>query len=50
MMYANSVHLLDYVNILGRGKIKTVQTNISKIYNYCKAEDYHQKYIEKNKA
>ena len=30
MMYANSVHLLDYVNILGRGKIKTVQTNISK--------------------
>lgn len=30
MMYANSVHLLDYINILGRGKIKTVQTNISK--------------------
>ncbi len=28
------------------GKIKT---NISKIKNYCKAEQYHQKYIEKNK-
>ena len=28
------------------GKIKT---NISKISNYCKAEKYHQKYIEKNK-
>ena len=28
------------------GKIKT---NISKIKNYCKAEEYHQKYIEKNK-
>ena len=26
------------------GKIKT---NISKIINYCKAEEYHQKYIEK---
>ena len=26
-----------------------VQTNISKSINYCKAEDYHQKYIEKNK-
>ena len=25
-----------------------VQTNISKINNYCKAEEYHQKYIEKN--
>ena len=28
------------------GKIKT---NISKISNYCKAEKYHQKYIEKNR-
>ena len=26
-----------------------IQTNISKISNYCKAEEYHQKYIEKNK-
>ncbi len=25
-----------------------IQTAISKIKNYCKAEDYHQKYIEKN--
>ena len=29
-----------------KGKI---QTNISKVKNYCKAEDYHQKYIEKNR-
>ncbi len=28
------------------GKIKT---KISKIKNYCKAEDYHQRYIEKNR-
>ena len=26
-----------------------VQTNISKFKNYCKAESYHQKYIEKNR-
>ena len=26
-----------------------VQTNISKVKNYCKAEEYHQKYIEKNR-
>ena len=26
-----------------------IQTNISKIKNYCRAEEYHQKYIEKNR-
>ena len=26
-----------------------IQTKISKIHNYCKAEQYHQRYIEKNK-
>ena len=26
-----------------------IQTKISKIQNYCKAEQYHQRYIEKNK-
>ena len=26
-----------------------IETNISKIYNYCKAEEYHQKYIEKKR-
>ena len=26
-----------------------IQTNISAIKNYCKAEEYHQKYIEKNR-
>ena len=26
-----------------------IQTNISKFDNYCKAEDYHQRYIEKNR-
>ena len=25
-----------------------IVTNISPIKNYCKAEEYHQKYIEKN--
>ena len=36
--------VLDKTNKLLGGKI---QTNISKIVNYCKAEEYHQKYIEK---
>ena len=27
---------------------KKIVTKISKINNYCKAEEYHQKYIEKN--
>ena len=26
-----------------------IQTNISKIKNYCKAEEYHQKFIEKKR-
>ena len=26
---------------------KRIETNISKIKNYCKAEEYHQKFIEK---
>ncbi len=26
-----------------------IQTNISKIKNYCKAEEYHQRYIEKKR-
>ena len=38
--------ILNQFNEKLNGKI---QTNISKIKNYCKAEEYHQKYIEKNK-
>ena len=30
MMYANSVHLIDYVNILSRGKIKSIDTKMEK--------------------
>ena len=35
--------LLNELNSEYKGKIVT---NISKIKNYCKAEDYHQKYLE----
>ena len=35
----------DKINEKLNGKVKTI---ISEIKNYCKAEDYHQKYIEKN--
>ena len=41
-----SFKILNEFNEKLNGKI---QTNISKIKNYCKAEKYHQKYIEKNK-
>ena len=36
--------ILKIVNKQFNGKI---ETNISKINNYCKAEEYHQKFIEK---
>jgi len=36
-------------NSLNESINKKIETNISKIYNYCRAEEYHQKYIEKNK-
>ena len=39
-----ALEVLNEYNEKFNGK---VQTNISKIVNYCKAEDYHQKYIEK---
>ena len=42
----DNVKILDEFNKKLDGKI---QTNISKIKNYCKAEEYHQKYIEKNR-
>ena len=38
--------VLDEFNKKLDGKI---QTNISEVKNYCKAEEYHQKYIEKNR-
>jgi len=38
--------LLSHTNKMFNGKIVT---NISKINNYCKAEEYHQKYIEKTR-
>ena len=37
--------VLDQVNKKLDGK---VVTKISRIHNYCRAEEYHQKYLEKN--
>ena len=42
----DALEILNEYNKKFYGKI---QTNISKIKNYCKAESYHQKYIEKNR-
>ena len=38
--------ILENFNKELNGKI---QTNISQLKNYCKAEEYHQKYLEKNR-
>ena len=40
---------LEVLNEFNKKLDGKVQTNISKIKNYCKAEDYHQKYIERNR-
>ena len=41
-----ATEILNDFNKILQGKI---QTNISKIKNYCRAEEYHQKNIEKNR-
>ena len=43
---AEAKEILEIFNKELNGKI---QTNISEIKNYCKAEEYHQKFIEKNR-
>ncbi len=52
IFYENEEQKKDALEIFNEYNKKfngKVQTNISKIKNYCKAEAYHQKYIEKNK-
>ena len=39
----------DVLNEFNKKLNGKIQTNISAIKNYCKAEEYHQKYIEKNR-
>ncbi len=51
IFYENETQKKDAEEIVKNQNIKfegKIETNISKIKNYCKAEDYHQKYIEKN--
>ena len=43
---AEANEILEIFNKELNGKI---QTNISRLKNYCKAEEYHQKYLEKNR-
>ena len=52
IFYETDVQKQDASEILNNFNKKLdgkIQTNISKIKNYCKAEEYHQKYIEKNR-
>ena len=39
----------EILNEFNRKLDGKIQTNISAIKKYCKAEEYHQKYIEKNR-
>jgi len=39
----------EILNEFNRKLDGKIQTNISAIKNYCKAEEYHQKFIEKNR-
>ena len=51
IFYINEVQKKIAENILIKNNKKykgKIVTKISELKNYCKAEDYHQKYIEKN--
>ncbi len=39
----------ETLNEINKNLDGKIQTNISAVKNYCKAEEYHQKYIEKNR-
>ena len=50
IFYENEMQKQDASEVLAEFNKKLdgkIQTNISKIKNYCKAEEYHQRYIEK---
>ena len=52
IFYETDLQKIEATDILSQFNKKLdgkIQTNISKIKNYCKAEEYHQKYIEKNR-
>ena len=40
-------NLWNLVNEMNKNLNGKIQTNISELKNYCKAEEYHQKYLEK---
>ena len=51
IFYTNENQKIIAEEILKKNNLKykgKIVTKISKLKNYCKAEDYHQKYIEKN--
>ena len=51
IFYETDLQKIEATDILSQFNKKLdgkIQTNITKIKNYCKAEEYHQKYMEKN--
>ena len=43
------VEAKEILEIFNKDLNGKIQTNISQLKNYCKAEEYHQKYLEKNR-
>ncbi|MFV0499509.1 MAG: peptide-methionine (S)-S-oxide reductase MsrA [Bacilli bacterium] len=39
----------NYINSIKHNYIKDIVVEVQKLQNYTKAEDYHQKYLDKNK-
>ena len=53
IFYENDIQKIEAEEFLDQqNKLfdRTIKTNISKINNYCKAEEYHQKYIQKRNS
>ena len=44
-----NLFMKEVLEIFNRELNGKIQTNISQIKNYCKAEEYHQRYFEKNR-
>ena len=48
-MTFKKVEAKEILEIFNKDLNGKIQTNISQLKNYCKAEEYHQKYLEKNR-
>ena len=47
LLLSSELKLKCKINVVYKKLSNRIETNISKINNYCRAEEYHQKYIMK---